>query len=166
MVSRLGNLLNETVELGGTGLVEAGLLFEAEDADGFEEAKGAEGIGVGGVLRLFEGDLDVRLCGEVVDLVGLDLLDDVDERGAVGHVAVVKDELRVGIVGVLVDVVDTSGIEERGAALDAVDLVAFGEEEFGKIGSVLAGDSCNEGFLHALSPCCCFVVIGSLLDGL
>ncbi len=36
---------------------------------------------------------DVGLCAEVVDLVGLDLLDDVDERGCVGQVAVVQDEV-------------------------------------------------------------------------
>jgi len=90
----------------------------------------------------------VGLGSEVIDLVGLDLLDDVDQRRGVGEIAVVQDELRVGVVGVLVDVVDACGVEEGGASLDAVDFVAFGEEELGEVGSVLAGDSCDEGFLQ------------------
>ena len=54
----------------------------------------------------------------------------------------------MGIVRILVDVVDAGGVEERGAALDAVHLVALGEQEFGEIGSVLAGDSGDQGFLQ------------------
>ena len=79
MVSRCGP--GRAVELGGGGLVELRLLLEAEDAEGFEEAEGADGVGVGGVLGLLKGDLHMRLRAEVVDLVGLHLLDDVDERG-------------------------------------------------------------------------------------
>ncbi len=88
------------------------------------------------------------LRAEIVDLVRLDLLHDVDERRRVGEIAVVEDELWMGIVRILVDVVDAIGIEERGAALDAVDLVAFGEEKLGEVRSVLAGNSCNQGFLQ------------------
>ena len=36
--------------------------------------------------------LHMALGGEVVDLVGLGLLDDADEVGRVGHVAIVQDE--------------------------------------------------------------------------
>lgn len=52
-----------------------------------------------------------------------------------------EDEVAVLHVGVLVDMVDTIGVEERGTALDAMDDVAFFEQEFGEIGAVLAGDS-------------------------
>ncbi len=110
----LRNLLDQAVELRGAGLVELRLLFEAEDADRFEQAQRAERVGVGGVLGLLEGDLDVGLRAEVVDLVGLDLLDDVDERRGVGEVAVVEDEVRRGMVRVLVDMVDAGGVEEGG----------------------------------------------------
>ena len=159
----LGDLLDEAIEFAGGGLVELGFLFEAEDADGFEEAEGAEGVGVGGVLGLFEGDLDVGLCAEVVDLVGLDLLDDVDEGRRVGQVAVVEDEFGVRVVRVFVEMVDAGGVEEGGAALDAVDFVAFAEEEFGEIGAVLAGDSGDKGFLQR----CCLrkVLIPFYLSG-
>ena len=45
---------------------------------------------------------------EVVDLIGLHLLDEVNERGGVGHVAVVQHEVVREQVWVLVDVVDIS----------------------------------------------------------
>ena len=88
------------------------------------------------------------LRAEVVDLVGLDLLDDVDEGRGVGEVAVVEDEVRVGLVRVLVEVVDAGGIEERRTAFDAMDFVALGEEELGEVGAVLAGDAGDESFLQ------------------
>ena len=69
---------------------------------------------------------DVALRGEVVDLVGLHLLHDADQVGGVGQVAVVQEQLRAGLVRVLVEMVDAVGVERGGAALDAVDLVALG----------------------------------------
>jgi hypothetical protein len=61
--------------------------------------------------------------------------------------------------------VDTVGVEERRTALDAVNLVAFGEEKLGKIRSVLTGNSCNEGFLqNDNSPCISGLALDSLSD--
>ena len=85
----------------------------------------------------------MRLRAEVVALVGLHLLQDVEERGGVGEVAVVQHEARVADQLVLVDVVDARGIEERRMALDAVDLIAFFEQQFGEICSVLPAYACN-----------------------
>ena len=78
----LRDFLHQAEEFGGGGLVEAGFLFQAEDADGFEDAQRAEGVGVGGVFGFFEADGDMALRGEVVDFVGLHLLDDADQAGA------------------------------------------------------------------------------------
>lgn len=52
----------------------------------------------------------------------------------------------VGSVGILVDVVDALGVERRGAAFDAVNLVALFEEKFCKVGTILASyarDQCS-----------------------
>ncbi len=113
------------------GLVEAGLLLQAEDADGFEDAQRADAVGVGGVFGHLERDGHVAHRGEVVDLVGLHFLNDADQVGGVGQVAVVQLEALVVDVRVLVEVVDAVGVERRGAALDAVHFVAFGQQEFG-----------------------------------
>ena len=88
-----------------------------------------------------EADGDVALGAEVVDLVGLDFFEDAAEAGAVAEVAVVEDHAGVGVVGVGVEVVDAVGVEGAGAADDAVDFVAFGEQELGEVGAVLAGDA-------------------------
>jgi hypothetical protein len=91
----------------------------------------------------------VALGGEIVDLVGLGLLDDPDQVGRVGQVAVMQEEVRVLLVRVLVDMVDPLGVELARSALDAVDRVAFLEQEFGQILSVLAGDAGDEcGLAH------------------
>jgi hypothetical protein len=49
---------------------------------------------------------------------------------------------------ILVEVIDSLGVEERGAAFDAVDFVAFFEEEFGEVGAILAGDAGDESAFH------------------
>ena len=71
----------------------------------------------------------MALGAEVVDLIGLHLLDDPDQIGAVREVAVVEGELRglsllTPLVRVRVEVVDPAGVERRRAPLDAVDWVA------------------------------------------
>ena len=93
----------------------------------------------------------MALRGKVVDFVGLDLLDDAHQAGTVGHVAVVQGETPVLDMRILIQMIDTVGIEQRTAALDAVHVVALVEQEFGEIGAVLAGDAGDEcDFIHAL----------------
>ena len=63
--------------LRGGRLVEADLSFAVVHVitERIEQAQRAERVDVGRVLRLIEGDAHMRLGAEVVDLVGLDLLD-------------------------------------------------------------------------------------------
>ena len=144
----LRGFLDQAVELGGGGLVEAGFLFEAEEANRLQQAQCADGIDVGGVFWGLEGDGDVGLRAEVVNFVWLDLADDAGEVRGVREIPVMQAEAGVLDVRVLVNVVDPLGVEERGAALDAVDFVAFFEQEFREVGSVLAGDAGDECFFH------------------
>jgi hypothetical protein len=126
----------------------ARLLFQAQDADGLQDAQGAQGVHVGRVLRRLEGDLHVGLRGQVVDLVRLDLLHDADEVGCIRQVSVVEEEAAALLVRVLIEVVDAVRVEEGGAALDAVDLVPLLQQELRQVGSVLprdAGDQCAFG---------------------
>ena len=57
-----------------------------------------------------------------------------------------QEHLGAALVAVLVQVVDAAGVEGGGAADDAVHLVAFGQQLFGQVGAVLAGDAGEEGF--------------------
>ncbi len=147
----LGNLLDLAVELGGRRLVEACLLLQAKQADRLEQPQRPQRIGIGRVFGRLEADHDMRLRGEIVDLVRLGLLDDADQVGRIGHVAVVEDEALVGLVRLLVEVLDPPGVERRRPPLDAVDDVALFEEELGQIGAVLAGHAGDQGdFVHTL----------------
>ena len=59
-----------TEELGRAGLVEARLLFKPASSDGVEQAKHADSVRLGGVIRHLKGHFHVRLCPKVVHLVG------------------------------------------------------------------------------------------------
>ena len=139
------DLLHEAVELGGGGLIDAGFLGEAADADCLEDPQGAEGVDVGGVFRGLETHGHMALSAEVVDLIGLYLLDDSLEVAAVGEIAVMEGEAWIDFVRVLIEVIDAGGVEGGGASFDAVDGVALLKEELSKIGAVLAGDPSDEG---------------------
>ena len=67
----------------------------------------------------------MALGAEVVDLIGLHLLNDADQVAAVGEIAVVQHQARVAFVGVLVEVINAAGVEAAGSALDAMDLVSL-----------------------------------------
>ena len=143
----LRNLLHQAVQLRGRGLIEARLLRQAQDADRLQDAQRADAVGVGGVFRLLEGHRHMAHRRQVVDLVGLDLLDDAHQAGRVGQVTVVQREMPAVDMRILVQVVDAVGVEQAGATLDAVDLVALLQQQFGQIRAVLAGDAGDEGNL-------------------
>jgi len=85
----------------------------------------------------------VALGCQVIYFVWLDLLDDADQVRGICQVAVVHYEVAVCLVRILIEVVHALGVEERCAALDAVDAVAFPEQKFSQIGSVLACNACD-----------------------
>ena len=152
----LRRLPRQAEELGGRRLVEPGSLAESQRAHRFEQAQGSERVGIGGVLGLVEGHVDVALGGEVVDLVGLHFLQDVHQAARVGHVAVVQEHAHLGLVHVAVQVVDPRRVEERGAPPHAVHFVALPEQELGEVGAVLAGDAGDQRFFrvgHRLVLC-------------
>jgi len=142
----LRDFLHQAIQLAGGCLVEAGLLFQTEDADRFQHAQRAHAVHVGCVFGGLEGHGHMALGAQVVDFVGLHFLNDASQVAGVAEVAVVQLEARIVDVRVLVDVVHALGVEGAGAALDAVHDVAFFQQQLSQIGAVLAGyagDECN-----------------------
>ncbi len=86
----------------------------------------------------------MRLGGEVVHLVGFDGVEETVEAAAVGHVPVVEEHARLGIMRVDIQMVDALGSEGRMPAAQAVHLVTLGQEQFGQVRTVLPGDSGDE----------------------
>ena len=112
--------------------------------DGFQELDGSHGDRVDRVHRHIERHADVRLGTEVVHLVGLDAGQKVLQVASVSQISVVEVELLSLVVGVLVHVVNTTRVEARSPADQAVDLISFAQQKFGKVRTILAGDTCDE----------------------
>ncbi len=145
----LGRLLDQAVQLGRAGLVEAGLVGQLQDAQRLENAQRADAVGVGGVFRCFEADRHMALRRQIVDLVGLDLRDQAHQIGRIRHVAVMQLEGPAALMLVVIEMVDARGVEGRRPALHPVDCVALVQQQFGQIGPVLARDAGDErGFRH------------------
>ncbi len=83
----------------------------------------------------------MALRAQVVDFIGLHLLHDAGEVGGVCQITVVQDEALVLHMRVFIDMVHPLGVEQRRAALDAVDLVTLLKQELGEVATVLAGNS-------------------------
>ncbi len=73
----------------------------------------------------------MALRRQVIDLLRLNLLNNPNEIGGIGQIAVVKLEAHVFLVRVLVQVVNTVGIKGRCTAFDAMNVIAFGEQKLG-----------------------------------
>ena len=96
---------------------------------------------VAGVVGHLKADLDVALRAEVVDLVRMHRTHQIHQADTVVQVAVVQPQPNVAVVRILVDAVESLGVEGRCPTDQTVNLVALGEQQFGEIGTVLAGDS-------------------------
>ncbi|MGY4344955.1 hypothetical protein ACVWXM_001419 [Bradyrhizobium sp. GM7.3] len=68
--------------------------------------------------------------GEIIDLVGLHLANDPDQARGVRQIAVVKPEGWIGFVRIKIQMINAIGVEERGPALDAVDLISLLQKKF------------------------------------
>src|ERR1051325_4650461 len=130
------------VHFAGGGLVVARL--DAGLANGFQQAHGAGGVRIGRILGVVEADADMALGGQVIDFGRLQAVQQADERAAPGQVAIVQKEagafdLRIGI-----NVVEPAAVERADAADQAMNLIAFGEQQLGQVRAVLAGNSRDE----------------------
>lgn len=88
---RLRHLLNLTVKLRCTGLVELHLLFQSTSSDGVKHSQYSNSVTVSSVLRHVEGDLDVTHCTQVVDFVWANIGDDGDQVGGITKVTIVEE---------------------------------------------------------------------------
>jgi hypothetical protein len=113
-------------------------------ANGVEEARSSRGDDAAGVFRNIETDADMALGAEVLNLVWSDAVEQLGKAAGVGQIGEVHEEFRVVFVPVGEQVIDTLGIETARAALDAMDFIAFTEEQLGQVRAVLAGDAGDE----------------------
>jgi hypothetical protein len=89
---------------------------------------------------------DVRLASEVIEFVWFDPGEDAAERCLVMQIGVVELQW----LAFLAKMLDPITVELTGASHEAVDPIAFFQEELRKVGAILAGDSGNEGGFHMI----------------
>lgn len=95
-------------------------------------------------FRRLERDLDMTLCGQVVDLVRLHLLNDPNQVGGIGQVAIMENQASVRIMRALVQVINPVRIKKRGPPFDTMDFVPFLQKELREVGSVLPCYPCDQ----------------------
>ncbi|GIV80754.1 MAG: hypothetical protein KatS3mg051_0108 [Anaerolineae bacterium] len=119
-------------------------------ANGVQQAGDAQRGHVAGEDWLRPRGLHEALGSQVVDLVGLTLLQSQLQRSLVEHVA--GDEVQP-----VLNVLDAAEVDGAGAPYQAEDLIPLFEQEFGQIGTILAGDTGDQcAFTHGVSaPAVC-----------
>ena len=142
-VFRLGDLSDFTKEFAGGSLVNACFPGESQQSYGLQEAEGPHPVGIGHIFRRIETHHHVAHGRQVVNFIGLHLLDDPRQVHRIGHIAVMEGEIPVLDVGVLIDMVYPLGIEEGTAPFQSVYHIPFFQEELAQVGTILSGDTSN-----------------------
>ena len=127
--------------LAARGLIEAG--FNAGAAEDLQDTRRPEGGDVSRVFGEIEAHPDVTLGAEVVDLVGLEVVDEIGQLLRIGQIPIMEKETDVREMLIVIKVIDPAAVKAARAADEAVDLVSFSEEELGKIRTILARDAGN-----------------------
>ena len=140
------------VHLRRAGLVEPHRFFRSRDvfARRLEQAKRACGNDISGVFGLVEGDFYVTLCGQIINLDRAHPGEDVSKAGRIRQIAVMQEKACFRIMRIAVEMIDSGGVKGTGATDDTMDFIAFSQEEFSQIRSVLAGNAGNQCALHSL----------------
>ncbi|MNZ88428.1 hypothetical protein D3C78_1073200 [compost metagenome] len=86
----------------------------------------------------------MALGTEVVDLIWLAFLNDANQVAGVGQVTIMQDQIAIFCVWILIEVVDTVGVEGGRTTLDAVNDVALFQQKLREVGAVLSGHASNE----------------------
>lgn len=71
----------------------------------------------------------MRLGPKMIDLVRLYVVNQVCQLLPVGQISIMQEKPCAGLMGILIDMVNSVGIEGAGAADKAVDFIALGQQE-------------------------------------
>jgi len=117
--------------------------FPTRGYAGLQECAAAECVGIRGVFRLLKRDRDVALCRQIVDFVRLHFLDNPDQAGGIREIAMMQGEIESLLMGVVIEMINSIGVDQGRPALDAVNRITLGQQQFGEIRTVLAGNTGN-----------------------
>ena len=112
-------------------------------AHGFQQTQRPHTDDIGAVFRHVEGYFDVALCGQIKNLVRLDGFQRPAKAGAIGQIAEMQQHPGLAFMTIHMKMIDPAGVETGRPANQAVDLVSPGQQKFGQVGTVLAGNPGN-----------------------
>ena len=121
-------------ESGGRGLV----------SQNFHDSQCAHGGGVARTFRDVEAEPDMRLPCQMIELVRLHFADNSSNRGGVVQIGIVQEQTLVVDVFVNIQMLESRPFHGAGTPDEAVDFVAFFQQQFGQVRTVLTGDTGNE----------------------
>ena len=101
----------------------------------------------GQITRAFwdlKAESDVRLPRQMIKLRRLDFVDDAANRGGVGEIRIVQEQFLLIDIIVAIERLQSRSFQRTAAADDAMNFVAFFEQKFGQVGTVLTCDSGDE----------------------
>ena len=90
-------------------------------SDSFQQSRRTEPCHLAGIFRNIETYHDVTLSAEIVNFVRLYVSKDFVQRAAVIEITVDQPQARIGIMRILIDVIDTAGIERARSAHQPID---------------------------------------------
>ncbi len=86
---------------------------------------------------------------EIVYLIRLNLLNDADEVGRIGQIAIVEEETAIGRVWILIDMIYAIRVEERGTPFKAMDDIPLLKEKLSEIGTILTCYASDKSYFSA-----------------
>ena len=143
----LGNGLHLAKHLGRTGLVEADL--GVDQANGFKHVEAANAGDLRGGAGLVKRHAHKALSSQVVDFVGLHLLHQRNAGTQVGQV--IFNQMQIGVL-LDAQLFNAPKVDGAGAAVGAVNGVAFFEQKLRQVSAVLACDAGEDGGFHVNDP--------------
>ena len=135
----LRHFLHFAVQFAGGSLVDAAFRLQMVRAHRFQNTQYAYCIDIRRELGCVKRNLHVALRRQVVNLIGLHLSDQFDERHGVTHVGIMEMEMRRTL-----QMGDTLSVIDRTAADDTMHLVSFRQQKLGQIAAVLSRYTCYQ----------------------
>ena len=83
----------------------------------------------------------MALCTKIVDFIWFDGPNYIIQWARIGKIAIDKPKPNISTMGVLIDRIYPACIERTGPTNNAIDLIAFAQEQFREIWQILPGNA-------------------------
>ncbi len=86
----------------------------------------------------------MALCAEIVDFIRLSFLNNANQIGGISQVTIVKFDARIIYMWILENMINSICIKARCTTLDAMNRIAFVQQELSQVRAILTGNTCDQ----------------------